>query len=129
MKQFVSMISLLVPDYDEGVAFYVGQMGFNLLENAKLEDGKRWVVVAPPGAQELKILLVEAKGRRQKARVGDQTGGPVFLFLSTDNFERDFDRMRLHGVRFTESPRREEYGIVAVFEDPFGNRWDLIEPR
>ena len=129
MKQAISLVTLLVPDYDEGIAFYVGQMGFNLLENKTLEDGRRWVVVAPPGGEGTRLLLVQAAGRKQKSRVGDQTGGPVALVLTTDSFERDFDRMRLHGVAFLEKPRREDYGIVAVFADPFGNKWDLIEPR
>jgi len=123
--QRLALLSILVPDYDEGIAFFVEQMGFELIEDTDLGDGKRWVRVAPAGA-ETKFLLAKAAGD-QTAAVGNQGGGRVWLFLETDDFERDHQRMSSSGVTFEEPPRREPYGIVAVFRDPFGNRWDLIQ--
>ncbi|MGH3319377.1 MAG: VOC family protein [Streptosporangiaceae bacterium] len=125
----LGLVTLVVPDYDEAIAFYVGAMGFRLVEDTRIDDGKRWVVVAPRGAQETAILLARAADPRQKACIGDQTGGRVALFLNTDDFAREHERMRAAGVRFTEALRDEPYGRVAVFEDRYGNRWDLIEPR
>jgi catechol 2,3-dioxygenase-like lactoylglutathione lyase family enzyme len=124
----IGSVTLVVRDYDEAIAFYVGALGFALVEDTDLGDGKRWVLVAPADG-ETTLLLAQASGAEQLARVGDQTGGRVALFLETDNFEVDHARMRTAGVRFLEEPRHEAYGTVAVFEDLYGNRWDLIEPR
>jgi catechol 2,3-dioxygenase-like lactoylglutathione lyase family enzyme len=124
----IGSVTLVVRDYDEAIAFYVGAVGFALVEDTDLGDGKRWVLVAPAEG-ETTLLLAQASGTEQLARVGDQTGGRVALFLETDDFEADHARMRTAGVRFLEEPRHEAYGTVAVFEDLYGNRWDLIEPR
>jgi catechol 2,3-dioxygenase-like lactoylglutathione lyase family enzyme len=123
----VRLVSLVVRDYDEAIAFYVEALGFELVEDSDLGGGKRWVVVAPPGGEGTGLLLAQATKPAQDERVGDQTGGRVFLFLDTDDFDRDHARMRAAGVRFIESPRIESYGTVAVFEDLYGNRWDLVE--
>jgi catechol 2,3-dioxygenase-like lactoylglutathione lyase family enzyme len=123
----ISLVTLVVADYDEAIAFYVDQVGFRLVEDVDQGDGKRWVVVAPPGDGP-GLLLARADGPAQAARVGDQTGGRVALFLTTSTFDADHVRMQDAGVRFVEEPRREPYGTVAVFEDLYGNRWDLIEP-
>ena len=123
----ISLSALLVADYDAAIAFYVGKCGFELREDSDQGAGKRWVVVAPPGG-ETGLLLAKASGAAQAARLGDQTGGRVGLFLETGDFARDHARMTAAGVRFLEDPRREPYGTVAVFEDLYGNRWDLIEP-
>jgi catechol 2,3-dioxygenase-like lactoylglutathione lyase family enzyme len=125
---YLALVTLVVQDYDEAIAFYVGALGFELVEDRALDEHKRWVVVAPPRASETGLLLAEAANPTQRARVGDQTGGRVFLFLHTDDFARDYERMRYAGVKFLEPPRGEPYGTVAVFEDLYGNRWDLIEP-
>ncbi len=124
--QRLSLVAIIVPDYDAGIAFYVGKMGFELLEDTDLGDGKRWVRVAPAGA-ETAFLLARAMGGQQTAAIGNQGGGRVWLFLETDDFERDHDSMRAVGIHFEEDPRVETYGTVAVFNDPFGNRWDLIQ--
>jgi catechol 2,3-dioxygenase-like lactoylglutathione lyase family enzyme len=124
----IALFTLVVDDYDAAIAFYAGTLGFQLREDAPRGDGKRWVVVAPPGA-ETGILLARADGRAQRDRIGDQTGGRVGFFLHTDDFRRDHAAMTAAGVRFLETPRVEEYGTVAVFEDPYGNRWDLLEPN
>ena len=124
----ISLTALLVADYDEAIGFYVGKCGFELREDTQMGAGKRWVVVAPPGG-ETGLLLAKASGEAQTARIGDQTGGRVGLFLETDDFARDHATMMAAGVRFLEAPRREPYGAVAVFEDLYGNRWDLIEPK
>ena len=129
MKQTIAAIALLVRDYDEAIAFYVDTLGFDLVEDTPLGPGKRWVLVAPPGGSGSRLLLARADGDGQAARVGDQTGGRVFLFLHTDDFRREHQRMIERGVRFREEPRHEPYGTVAVFEDLYGNLWDLIEPR
>jgi catechol 2,3-dioxygenase-like lactoylglutathione lyase family enzyme len=126
--QHLGLVSLLVRDYDEAIAFYTGVLGFRLVEDTALGGGKRWVVVAPPGAHETGVLLARAGTPVQAGRVGDQTGGRVFLFLYTDDLLRDYEGMRAAGVRFTERPRRESYGHVVVFEDLYGNRWDLTQP-
>jgi catechol 2,3-dioxygenase-like lactoylglutathione lyase family enzyme len=128
MTQHLAAISLVVPDYDDAIAFYVGKLGFALIEDTRLSETKRWVLVAPPGATETRLLLAKADNPEQKTRIGNQTGGRVFLFLNTDDFERDYAAMRERGVRFLEAPRREPYGTVAVFVDPYGNKWDLIQP-
>jgi len=129
MPQHLSAITVLVPGYDEGIAFYTVKLGFELIENTPLTAGKRWIVVAPPGARETRLLLAKADGPEQAARIGDQTGGRVFLFLRTDDFDRDHAAMIARGVEFLEAPRIEAYGKVAVFRDPFGNKWDLIGER
>ena len=126
MSQHLALLSILVPDYDAGIAFFVGKMGLELLEDTDLGGGKRWVRVAPKGAQ-TGFLLARAVGEQQVAAVGNQGGGRVWLFLQTDDFARDFALMRDNGIHFEEDPRHEPYGTVTVFNDPFGNRWDLIE--
>ena len=120
------MITLLVPDYDEGIAFYVGRLGFALVEDTDLGAGKRWVVVAPSAGAAL--LLARAADARQAAAIGRQAGGRVGFFLHSDDFDADHARMSAAGVTFEAPPRREPYGRVAVWRDPFGNRWDLIGP-
>jgi len=122
-----TLTALLVRDYDEAIAFYVGKAGFTLTEDSDLGGGKRWVVIRPSGGG-AGLLLAKAAGAAQTARIGDQTGGRVFLFLETDDFAADHARMSAAGVRFLEATRQEPYGTVAVFEDLYGNRWDLIEP-
>lgn len=128
MPQFLSAVSILTPDYDAAIGFYVDVLGFDLVEDTDLGGGKRWVLVAPPGARESRLLLAKAATQKQRAAIGDQSGGRVFLFLATDDFERDYRRYLAAGVAFEEPPRAETYGRVAVFRDPFGNRWDLIQP-
>ena len=127
MTQYIGAIALLVSDYNEAIAYYTGALGFTLVEDTDQGGGKRWVVVAPPGASETRILLAQAASPEQAARVGDQAGGRVFLFLNTDDFQRDHRAFVARGVRFLETPRHEPYGTVAVFEDLYGNRWDLIQ--
>ncbi|MFI1967976.1 extradiol dioxygenase [Streptomyces cinnamoneus] len=126
---YLGLVTVVVRDYDEALAFYTDAAGFELREDTPLGDGKRWVVVAPPGSKETGVLLARADGPAQQARVGDQTGGRVGLFLTTDDFARDHERMRAAGVHFEEEPRHEPYGTVVVFQDLYGNRWDLIGPR
>jgi len=130
MTQHLSAISLVIPDYDAAIAFYVGILGFTLCEDTPLSPTKRWVTVAPPGsgAAGCRLLLARAADEAQRAVIGRQAGGRVFLFLDTDDFDRDHARMIRGGVIFIEEPRDEPYGRVAVFADPFGNRWDLIQP-
>lgn len=122
------MVTLVVRDYDEAISFYVDKLGFELLEDTDLGGGKRWVRVRPPGSGGAAFLLAKAANEKQLARVGDQTGGRVGFFIETDDFERDYQRMIAAGVRFREPPRNEPYGRVAVFEDLYGNRMDLIQP-
>ncbi len=125
----LALVSLLVRDYDEALAFFVGTLGFTLVEDSSVEArDKRWVVVAPPGANGCRLLLARASTPEQSARVGNQAGGRVFLFLHTDNFWRDYDAYRARGVEFVREPRDESYGTVAVFRDLYGNLWDLLEP-
>ena len=129
MAQALGLVSLVVRDYEEALAFYVGTLGFELVEDSEVpEQAKRWVVVRPPGAGPGAILLARASTPQQAAHVGNQAGGRVFLFLHTDDFRRDHAAMTARGVRFVEGPREESYGTVAVFEDLYGNRWDLLEP-
>ncbi|WP_426574863.1 VOC family protein [Aquihabitans sp. McL0605] len=128
MVQQLSTVVLVVPGYDEAIAFYCGVLGFDLLEDTDRGGGKRWVRVAPPGSVGTALLLAEADGPAQAASVGNQTGGRVGFFLTTDDFWRDHARYWAGGVHFEEEPRVEEYGTVAVFQDVYGNRWDLIEP-
>ena len=129
MKQRIAHIALTVYDYDEAIQFYTQQLGFTLVEDTKLSETKRWVLVAPPGAGDCCLLLAKAADEAQAASVGNQTGGRVFLFLYTDDFWRDYNRMLQAGVRFVRLPEKEAYGIVAVFEDLYGNLWDLLEPN
>jgi catechol 2,3-dioxygenase-like lactoylglutathione lyase family enzyme len=128
MRRAISCVTLLVRDYDEAIAFYVGALGFRVAEDAQMGGGRRWVLLAPPGPAGCALQLARAKNAREAAAVGDQAGGRVFLFLSTDDFDRDHARMRAHGVRFDGEPRVEAYGKVAVFLDLYGNRWDLVMP-
>ncbi|MEL7480283.1 MAG: VOC family protein [Pseudomonadota bacterium] len=127
MAQHISNVTLVVPDYDSAIAFYVGVLGFELLEDSPRGETKRWVRVAPQGVQTA-LLLAKADGPDQQAAIGNQTGGRVGFFLHTDDFARDHTAFLDRGVIFFEEPRREPYGTVAVFTDPFGNKWDLIEP-
>lgn len=127
MTARISALALVVPDYDEALAFYVGKLGFRLIED--LDQGrKRWVTVEPSGGG-VRLLLARAEGEAQRAAIGNQAGGRVFLFLQTDDFARDHAAMLAAGVTFEEAPRHEAYGSVAVWRDPFGNRWDLLGPR
>ena len=128
MSARLTLMALLVRDYDEAIAFYVQKLGFDLTADDDQGGGKRWVVVTP-SAGGAGLLLAKAADAAQQARIGDQTGGRVGLFLETDDFAADYARMTAAGVRFAEAPRHEPYGTVAVFEDLYGNRWDLIEPR
>lgn len=127
MKRHIAHVALVVREYDEAIAFYRDALGFDLLEDTDLGGGKRWVRVAPRGA-ETALLLARADDETQRASIGHQTGGRVGFFLYTDDFARDHAAMQARGVRFIEAPRHEPYGIVAVFEDLYGNRWDLLEP-
>lgn len=128
MTQSLALSTLVVRDYDEAIAFYVGKLGFILTRDDDMGGGKRWVVVTPPGSQG-GLLLAKAAGDVQAARIGDQTGGRVGFFLHTDDFDGDHARMSAAGVTFLEAPRREAYATVAVFEDLYGNRWDLLQPK
>ncbi len=127
--QRLSLVTVLVPDYDAALAFYVGALGFRLAEDRAMPDGKRWVVVEPRGPGGAGLLLARAADAAQRAAVGRQAGERVFLFLQTDDFARDHAAFRTRGVAFREEPRDEDYGRVAVFTDGFGNLWDLIEPK
>jgi catechol 2,3-dioxygenase-like lactoylglutathione lyase family enzyme len=127
-KQRIAHIALVVDDYDDAIKFYVGKLNFNLIEDTRLNETKRWVLIAPRGAKECCLLLAKAADDKQRASVGNQTGGRVFLFLYTDNFEHDYREMLEKGIRFVRPPKEEEYGTVAVFEDLYGNLWDLIQP-
>jgi catechol 2,3-dioxygenase-like lactoylglutathione lyase family enzyme len=131
VKQSIGAVTLLVRDYDEAISFYTTKLRFELAEDTPIGDGKRWVLLAPPGSKEGRILLAKAKNEEELASVGRQAGGRVFLFLHTDDFGRDYREMRRLGVKFNEQPRHEAYGAVAVFEDLYGNKWDLImlKPR
>lgn len=126
MKIFA--ITMVVPDYDAGIEFYVGKLGFELLSDEDQGGGKRWVMVAPKGGG-ANLLLAKAKGDAQAAAIGNQTGGRVGFFMHTDNFADDYASMRAAGVEFEEEPRHEAYGSVVVWRDPFGNRWDLLEAK
>ena len=125
--QRIAHVALVVRDYDEAIGYYTGTLGFDLLEDTQLGGGKRWVLVAPPGGPGTALLLARAANPEQLSRVGDQTGGRVFLFLHTDDFSRDYQRLTGAGVEFIEGPRTEEYGTVAVFKDVYGNRWDMVQ--
>jgi catechol 2,3-dioxygenase-like lactoylglutathione lyase family enzyme len=127
MKQNIGYVTFIVPGYDEAIAWFTQVLGFALVEDVALGHGKRWVLVAPPGEGGTRLALAEAADENQVARIGDQAGGRVFLFLHTDDFWRDHAAMKAKGVRFMEVPRNEPYGWVAVFEDNWGNRWDLLQ--
>ena len=129
MTQSLAAFSFLVPDYDEGIRWFTTALDFELLEDEDRGGGKRWVRVAPRGSRGTSMLLARAANEAQRASIGNQGGGRVWLFLHTDDFARDRQRMEALGVHFTEPTRHEAYGTVAVFEDPWGNRWDLIEPK
>jgi catechol 2,3-dioxygenase-like lactoylglutathione lyase family enzyme len=128
MVQRIAHVTLVVRDYDEAIAFFTGVMGFKLIEDAPLEDGKRWVVVGPRSSGGANLLLARATPE-QSSSIGNQSGGRVFLFLHTDDFWRDYRAMRTKGVKFDDEPREESYGTVAVFEDLYGNKWDLLQPK
>ena len=128
MQQSLGLTALVVREYDEAIDFYVNKLGFTLVEDSYVpEQDKRWVVVAPPGASESRLLLARAVGEEQRSRIGNQTGGRVFLFLYTDDFRRDYDRYRTEGIQFVRDPKEEPYGTVAVFADLYGNLWDLVQ--
>jgi len=129
MKQSIAHIALIVKDYDEAINFYTQKLDFLLLEDTKLDEKKRWVVVAPPGAKECSLLLAKAANKEQIKNIGNQTGGRVFLFLYTDDFWRDYHKMVERKINFVRPPAEYEYGIVAVFEDLYGNLWDLLQPK
>ena len=129
MKQRIAHIALVVKDYDEAIKFYTEKLDFQLLEDTPLSDQKRWVLVAPTGAKECCLLLAKAANEKQMASVGNQTGGRVFLFLFTDDFWRDFNKMVDKNINFVRPPKEENYGMVAVFEDLYGNLWDLLQPK
>jgi catechol 2,3-dioxygenase-like lactoylglutathione lyase family enzyme len=128
MSQRITHVTLVVRDYDEALEFFTNAMGFELLEDTPLGDGKRWIVVGPRGSGGSNLLLARATPE-QVSSVGNQSGGRVFLFLHTDDFWRDYRAMRAKGVKFNEEPREESYGTVAVFEDLYGNKWDLLQPK
>lgn len=124
----IALVSLVVDDYDRAKAFYCDGLGFECLSDQPMPDGKRWLVVKPKGEGASGLLLAQADGDAQAAAIGNQTGGRVGFFLYTDDFDADFHRMKANGIRFLEEPRREVYGTVAVFEDLYGNKWDLLQP-
>ena len=129
MKQHLGLVSLVVREYDEALDFFVGKLGFRLVEDTPVpEQSKRWVVVSPPGAVESRLLLAQASSPEQMSHIGAQTGGRVFLFLYTDDFWRDYGRYQAQGVEFVRAPKDEPYGTVAVFKDLYGNLWDLLQP-
>ena len=128
MTQRIGHIALVVRDYDEAIEFYVGVLGFRIVEDTPLNGDKRWVLVEPPGTSGTSLLLARAATTEQESRIGNQTGGRVFLFLQTDDFDRNYSALKAQGVRFVESPRDEAYGKVVVFQDLYGNRWDLLQP-
>ena len=128
MKQSIGYVALVVRDYDEAIGFYVGKLGFSLVEDTFIEaQSKRWVLIAPPGSSGTQLLLARAVGDEQSSRIGNQTGGRVFLFLHTDDFWRDYETYRQRGVEFVRDPKDESYGTVAVFKDLYGNLWDLLQ--
>jgi catechol 2,3-dioxygenase-like lactoylglutathione lyase family enzyme len=129
MKQNLTLIALVVADYDEAIAYYTKVLKFSLVEDTRMSETKRWVVVSPPGSTSCNLLLAKAANDEQATRVGNQTGGRVFLFLHTDNFERDYANLLANKVKIVREPSQETYGTVAVFADLYGNLWDLIEPK
>ena len=129
MKQRIAHIALVVKEYDEAIDFYTQKLDFTLLEDTKIDEKKRWVMVAPPGAKECCLLLAKAANEEQAKSIGNKTGGRVFLFLFTDDFSRDYNKMLERKINFVRPPTDFDYGRVAVFEDLYGNKWDLIEPN
>ena len=129
MMQRVAHVAVVVRNYDAAIAFYTRILGFSLVEDTDMGGGKRWVLVSPPGSDGTSILLAQAASPEQASRVGNQTGGRVFLFLQTDDFWRDYNSLRGHNVEFVRDPKEEPYGTVAVFRDLYGNLWDLIQRR
>ena len=129
MNQRIAHIALVVKDYDDAIEFYTKKLDFTLLEDTKIDEKKRWVMVAPPGAKECCLLLAKAANEKQSESIGNQTGGRVGFFLFTDDFWRDFNKMTDRKINFVRPPTEFEYGTVAVFEDLYGNMWDLIEPN
>ena len=129
MYQRIAHIALVVKDYDEAIEFYTNKLDFQLLEDTKLSEEKRWVTVAPTGAKECCLLLAKAANEEQSKSIGNQTGGRVFLFLYTDDFERDFAKLKARNINFVRAPQDFDYGRVAVFEDLYGNLWDFIQPN
>ncbi len=128
MQQSIGLVALVVRDYDEAIAFYCDILGFTLIEDTPIpQQSKRWVVVAPPGSNGTRLLLARAVGAEQESRIGNQTGGRVFLFLTTDDFWRDYHGYQAQGVMFVRAPKVESYGTVAVFADLYGNHWDLVQ--
>jgi len=125
--QTLVYVALVVRDYDEAIAFYTNVLDFRLIEDTRLSETKRWVLVAPPGSQGTCLLLAKAAGPEQESRIGNQTGGRVFLFLYTDDFWRDYRELTARNVKFIRLPAEEDYGTVAIFEDLYGNRWDLLQ--
>jgi catechol 2,3-dioxygenase-like lactoylglutathione lyase family enzyme len=129
VKQRIATIALVVNDYDDAIAFYTQKLNFTLVEDTVLSATKRWVKVAPHGPTDCCLLLAKASTDEQRSRVGNQTGGRVFLFLYTDDFWRDYTNMVANGINFVRTPSEEPYGTVAVFEDLYGNLWDFIQPK
>ena len=129
MKQNIALLALVVADYDEAIRFYTEKLDFTVLEDSVLSSTKRWVRIAPPGAEGVSLLLAKADGEEQKSRIGNQTGGRVFLFLHTDDFWRDHKKMTEKGISFVREPITEPWGTVAVFKDLYGNLWDFIGPK
>jgi catechol 2,3-dioxygenase-like lactoylglutathione lyase family enzyme len=129
MPQSLAHVTFLVRDYDEALAFFAESLGFRVVEDTPLPTGKRWLIVAPPGSRGANLLLARADAPEQVQQVGNQAAGRVFLFLHTDDFQRDYREMTARGVKFCEAPRDESYGTVAVFQDLYGNRWDLLQLR
>jgi len=129
MNQNLAHIALLVNDYDEAINFYVNKLNFELIEDTKLSDVKRWVLIKPKGQQDFSLLLAKAANKEQQSRIGNQTGGRVFLFLNTDDFERDYYNLLNQNIEIIREPKEETYGKVLVFKDLYGNLWDLIEPK
>ncbi|WP_036383558.1 MULTISPECIES: VOC family protein [Flavobacteriaceae] len=129
MYNRIAHIALIVRDYDDAIQFYTQKLDFILLEDTKIDESKRWVVIAPTGAKECSLLLAKAANEEQFARIGDQTGGRVGFFLFTDDFRRDYDKLVNRGITFVRPPKKEPYGVVAVFQDLYGNLWDLLEPN
>ena len=128
MNQKLVHIALLVDDYDKAINYYTSKLNFRLVEDTPVNETKRWVLVAPPGTEGANLLLARAANEEQKSRIGNQTGGRVFLFLHTDDFHRDFDQLKANGIKIVRGPIVEAHGTVAVFEDLYGNLWDLVEP-
>lgn len=128
MKQRLAQIAIVVDDYDKAMEFYTKKLHFDLIEDTQLSETKRWVIVRPKGSKGCSLLLAKAANEEQVTRIGNQTGGRVFLFLHTDNFKRDFQNLIDNGIEIVRQPQRELYGTVAVFKDLYGNLWDMIEP-